>query len=157
MKTIYYVAYGSNLNLDHFLKRCPSAKFLGSSILVDKALAFKGDEEEFSYLTIEEEVGSIVPIGIFELSYFDSLKLDKYEGYPVLYSKDWIDIKLNGSVIKAMIYIIRPKYDYHLPSLKYFNSCLKGYDYFNFDREYLVDAIKRTNLMLENKNEETRN
>lgn len=144
MKSIYYVAYGSNLNLGMFIERCPSAKLLGTSLLLDKSLVFKGDDEEYSYLTLEEELGSTVPVAIFELSYFDTLRLDKYEGYPMLYSKEWITLNLAGNSISAMVYIMRPRYNYYLPSLPYFNSCLRGYDYFKFDKNYLIKALKIT-------------
>ena len=145
MKTIYYVAYGSNLNLEHFKKRCPSAKFLETTFLINKTLVFKGDDEELSYLTLEDEIGKAVPVGVFELSHFDSLRLDKYEGYPTLYSKQYIDLYLKSRSIKALYYVMNSKYDYHLPSLEYLSSCAKGYEDFKFDKEFLVQALKVTN------------
>ena len=158
MKSIYYIAYGSNLNLGKFIERCPSAKLLGTSLLLNKSLVFKGDDEEYSYLTLEEELVSTVPVAIFELSYFDSIRLDKYEGYPMLYSKEWIDLDLAGNSIRAMIYIMRPRYNYYLPSLPYFNSCLRGYDYFGFDKKLLIDAVKRTiNYVSNNDDKKSRN
>lgn len=157
MKTVYYIAYGSNLNLKSFFKRCPSAKLLGTDLLKNKALIFKGDAEEYSYLTIEDEDGSIVPIGIFEISYFDSLKLDKYEGFPMLYSKKYLDLDLNGKQLNAFIYVMKAGYDYHLPSLQYFNSCLKGYTCFNFDTNILVNAFLKTSVKMKENEENIRN
>lgn len=145
MRRVYYVAYGSNLNLKDFLRRCPNAKFLGTTFLLNKALVFKGDDEELSYLTLEDEIGSSVPVGVFELSYFDALRLDKYEGFPTLYSKKSIDLHFNSCSIKAFYYIMNSKFDYHLPSLEYLNSCARGYECFNFDKEVLIKALKVTN------------
>lgn len=144
MKTLYYIAYGSNLNKAQFLKRCPSAKILGVSLLIDKTLVFKGSDEEYSYLTIEDEIGSCTPIVVFEISYFDSLRLDKYEGYPMLYSKKMMNVDIGGNSIRAMIYIMNNRYEYHLPSLSYFNSCVQGYEDFNLDKNYLIKALKIT-------------
>ena len=42
----YYLAYGSNLNLNEMKVRCPSAKMIGSTILKDYELIFRN-----SYLT----------------------------------------------------------------------------------------------------------
>ena len=144
MKTIYYIAYGTNLNKSHFFRMCPSAKIIEISLLSDKSLVFKGDGEEYSYLTLEDGVGNWVPIVVFEISYFDSLRLDRYEGYPLLYSKKWINVHIGGKNISAMIYIMNEKYDYHLPSLKYFNACIQGYKDFDLDKNYLVRALKIT-------------
>lgn len=158
MKIIYYIAYGSNLNLDNFLKRCPSAKILGKTFLQDMALVFKGDGEELAYLTLENNIGSTIPVGIFEITYFDSLRLDKFEGYPILYSKKWISLDLNGRTINALTYVMNPNFNYHLPSLNYFKSCLIGYDYFGFDRKFLIAAVKRTiNYALHNDDKKSRN
>ncbi|HIS18262.1 MAG TPA: gamma-glutamylcyclotransferase, partial [Candidatus Coprovivens excrementavium] len=42
MKEIIYFAYGSNLNIEEMNKRCPSSNILGSTILKDYKLVFKG-------------------------------------------------------------------------------------------------------------------
>lgn len=144
MKTVFYIAYGSNLNKSHFFKICPSAKILGVTLLLDKTLVFKGSDEEYSYLTIEEEIGSCVPVAVFEISSFDLLRLDKYEGYPMLYLKKMISLDIGGNSIEAVIYIMNNKYEYHLPSLKYFNSSIQGYEDFNLDKNYLIKALKIT-------------
>lgn len=145
MKMMYYVAYGSNLNLKSFLERCSSARLLGITMINNYSLVFKGDTEGYSYLTLEEDMESKVPIAVFELSSFDVLRLDKYEGYPMLYSKKYLSINLDGKEINAMTYIMNLKFDYHLPSLDYINNCVRGYKYFGFDKEYLVKALLNTN------------
>lgn len=37
-----YVAYGSNLNKDQMQWRCPRAKFVGTGVIEDYELQFKG-------------------------------------------------------------------------------------------------------------------
>lgn len=144
MKTIHYIAYGSNLAIENFYKRCPSAKLLGKSLLYNKTLVFKGNYENLGYITIEESRESTVPVGIYEISYLDLLKLDNYEGYPTLYSRQYIILDLNGKKIKALIYIMNKDYDYQLPSIEYFKTCIKGYEDFKFNKDYLIQALKIT-------------
>lgn len=102
----YYLAYGSNLNLDQMSYRCPSAKPIGRLILKDYRLVYKGRADDFAYLTIEKCEGSVVPLGVFEVSYFDILSLDAYEGYPAFYSKCYIPIKIGDKTKKALIYVM---------------------------------------------------
>ena len=38
----YYIAYGSNLNLEQMARRCPTAKVVGSTIFKNYRLVFRG-------------------------------------------------------------------------------------------------------------------
>ena len=38
----YYIAYGSNLNLEQMARRCPTAKMIGSTTLKNYRLMFRG-------------------------------------------------------------------------------------------------------------------
>lgn len=137
----YYLAYGSNLNLDQMSYRCPTAKPIGKTILKDYRLVYKGKSDDYAYLTIEKCEDSSVPLGIFEISYFDMLSLDIYEGYPTFYSKCYIPIKIGNKTKKALIYVMNENFDYHLPKLKYIETCLKGYKCFGFDSTILSKAL----------------
>ena len=50
MEKRYYIAYGSNLNVRQMRMRCPSARIIGTSVLKDYELLFKGSKTG-SYLT----------------------------------------------------------------------------------------------------------
>lgn len=149
---MYYLAYGSNLNLKLLLERCPSAKIIGTTQLQDFALVFKGDGEGLGYLTIEEETGSVVPVGIYEISQEDINALDIYEGYPYLYDKRKVKVKLQNQEITGSVYIMDPVMKYHLPSVSYFITCIKGYQYFDFDYIYLRNAFRRTERLMKQPN-----
>lgn len=138
----YYLAYGSNLNLNQMSYRCPSAKLLGSVILKDYRLVYKGHADYYAYLTIEKYKGSMVPLGIFEVSNLDILALDSYEGYPALYSKSYIPVKIGEQTKEALIYIMNKNFDYHLPRVEYIETCLEGYRHFGFDHVILDEALK---------------
>ncbi len=136
----YYLAYGSNLNLNQMGYRCKTAKPIGSMILHDYRLVYKGREDGYAYLTIEKCEGSVVPLGMFEVSYLDTVSLDNYEGYPIFYSKCYIPIKIGDKTKKALIYVMNENFDYHLPSKQYEKTCEEGYSDFGFDKSILDKA-----------------
>ena len=137
----YYLAYGSNLNLNEMKARCSSARKIGTTILNDYRLVYKGSKDEEAFLTIEQAKDSSVPLGIFELSIKDIVNLDRYEGYPFLYSKKYILIKIGNKTVKALVYIMNDNFDYHLPSEEYVLSCIEGYEDFGFDKTILNKAL----------------
>lgn len=134
----YYLAYGSNLNLNQMRRRCPNAKKVGSFLL-------KGYELEFRYyLTIKESPNGEVPLGIFEIDESDERSLDRYEGYPTHYRKEYLEVELNGKPIKALVYVMNEKIrGVMVPDMFYVNICLNGYDDFRFDTKYLFEAYER--------------
>ena len=82
----YYLAYGSNLNIAQMQFRCPDAVVAGTAVIPNYELLFKGSLTG-AYLTIEPKQGSMVPVGVWEVSLADELKLDRYEGFPNFYYK----------------------------------------------------------------------
>ena len=61
MNKRYYIAYGSNLNVYQMRFRCPNARIIGTAVMPDYELLFKGSKTG-SYLTIEPKDGSSVPL-----------------------------------------------------------------------------------------------
>jgi len=94
---MYYLAYGSNLNLSEMKEKCPFYKVIGRMFLYNYTLSFKGEEPGF--LTIEPKEGSVVPIGIFKVNKLFIKNLDMYEDYPHLYNKKEIEFELYGKVV----------------------------------------------------------
>ena len=86
MKTRYYIAYGSNLNVEQMQHRCPGAQPVATAMLTGYQLLFKGSKTG-SYLTIEEKRGSYVPVAIWAVTAMDEKNLDRYEGFPDFYYK----------------------------------------------------------------------
>lgn len=97
MERIYYLAYGSNLNIRQMKNRCPDAVRVGTSILNDYQLMFKGSKTG-SYLTVEKSIGSKVPLGVFEINKRDLARLDVYEGYPAFYYRKQVNVALTDKV-----------------------------------------------------------
>lgn len=144
----YYIAYGSNLNLDQMTHRCPGARPVGTAVLKDYELLFKGSKTG-SYLTIEKKEGSEVPVGVWKVNEYHEHMLDRYEGYPAFYYKKDMIINLkykNGNFkrVKAFVYIMHEDRKLGLPYPEYLQGCARGYSSFGFDLKFLEDALKRS-------------
>ena len=99
--TKLYVAYGSNLNLEQMAFRCPTAKVYGKGEIKDYKLVF------YKFASIEKCKGSKVPVGVWIIDDECERVLDIYEGYPIHYRKEMIDVVMhNGKTVKAMVYIM---------------------------------------------------
>lgn len=152
----FYLAYGSNLNVEQMSYRCPNAKPIGYANIPDYELLFKGSKTG-SYLTIEKRKGSSVPVGVWEVDAIDEEALDRYEGYPSFYYKKDIDVCLNtfsgGKTrdVKAFVYIMHEERHIGIPTKTYLATCLTGYDDFGFEPEILMNAYKKSISLCYNK------
>lgn len=146
MKKRYYLAYGSNLNVDQMAWRCPDARALGTAQIADYRLLFKGSKTG-SYLTIEPQEGAAVPVAVWEVSEEDEKRLDRYEGYPNFYYKKEMKITFTGirthrkRTRDAFVYIMHEDRPYGIPSKGYMNTCFEGYRDFGFDGDLLRKAV----------------
>jgi hypothetical protein len=149
MRRRYYIAYGSNLNVGQMKFRCPTARIIGTAIIKDYELLFKGSKTG-SYLTIEKKKGEEVPVVIWETQESDEQALDRYEGYPQFYYKKEMIIPIKGikskktRIRKAYVYIMHEDRKLGIPSVHYLRTCYEGYMRFNFDPLYLLDALDKS-------------
>ena len=144
----YYLAYGSNLNLSQMALRCPGARRIGTGTIRNFELLFKGSKTG-AYLTIEKKESARVPVGIFQVTASDEERLDRYEGYPVFYYKTEVPIRITdgkhkGRLVQAFIYFMHEDRKIGIPSSRYIETCMAGYDDFGFDKALLQDAVKRS-------------
>lgn len=139
-KEKFYIAYGSNLNLEQMSHRCPTAKVAGKSELKEYELLFRGGRRG-AVATVEPKEGSFVPVLLWKIRETDEAALDRYEGYPHFYDKQMMEVELNGKPVLAMIYVMTPGYQYGIPSDYYADTILEGYETAGFDPQILKDAI----------------
>ena len=145
----YYIAYGSNLNINQMKRRCPTARVIGTGFIEDYELLFKGSKTG-SYLTIEKAEGKSLPVAIWKVTELDEQALDRYEGYPTFYYKADVEIDIKGIKTgkeyrkKAFVYIMHEDRDVGMPSKYYVMTCLEGYKTFGFSPKYLEDAILKS-------------
>jgi gamma-glutamylcyclotransferase (GGCT)/AIG2-like uncharacterized protein YtfP len=138
-----YIAYGSNLNVRQMAMRCSTAKIVGTGELQNYELQFKGSPTS-AFATIKPSKGSTVPVLIWEIKPKDEKALDLYEGYPSHYYKQNIPVTIDNTQETAMVYIMSHKMDFGIPSHRYYNTLLEGYDKAGFDVNILNDAVDKS-------------
>lgn len=144
----FYLAYGSNLNLRQMALRCPTAKAVGTAVIKDYELLFKGSKTG-AYLTIEPKVGAEVPVAVWSVEPADEQRLDVYEGYPTFYYKAELDLPVRyfsgKKVVRtAFVYIMREDRPLGMPSGSYVRTCLEGYRNFGFNESILLAALENS-------------
>lgn len=138
----YYIAYGSNMNLEQMARRCPTAERIGIGKVKGYELQFKGAEDN-SYATISKQQNREVNVLLWKIEENDELSLDRYEGYPIFYGKQELSVELdNGTVVKGMAYIMDPKQKFGWPSKQYFQTIKQGYLENDIDVSSLLQALK---------------
>lgn len=145
----YYLAYGSNLNVAQMRYRCPSARIIGTAVIENYQLLFKGSKTGF-YLTIEPCEGHSVPVAAWEVTANDELRLDRYEGFPNFYYKKELRLPITGMktgkvrMRDAFVYIMHEDRPLGRPSRMYVQTCLEGYRDFGFETKHLADAFLKS-------------
>lgn len=142
----FYIAYGSNMNKTQMARRCPHAIVVGTAIINDYELLFRGHEHS-AVATIEPKKGSRVPVAVWFITPTDERSLDVYEGYPHLYIKQDFEIIVHGNRITAMAYIMTPGRKKGMPSDHYLGVIEDGYADFWIDTKPLLAAVKRGSRM----------
>ena len=144
-----YIAYGSNMNLEQMRARCPAARVVGTALLQGWRLLFRGAHRG-AVATIEPYVGGSVPVLIWEITPACEAALDLYEGYPNLYGKEFIKVRLNDKPVKAMVYVMTGGKMPGQPSAYYYKTILDGYTAAGFDaaplRQATVDSAEAYEL-----------
>lgn len=141
MKRRYYLAYGSNLNVRQMQMRCQQAKPVGSVTLEGYELLFRGIHGS-AVATVESNPSSTVPCALWLISSRDEAALDIYEGWPRLYRKEMMPVKLGKRRIRVMVYVMNEGHPVGAPSCYYFNTILKGYGDFGLNPATLYMAAK---------------
>ncbi len=140
----YYLAYGSNLSVEDMLRRCPGAIYVGYGFLKDRRLMFRR-----GFLTVGQKRDCVVPVLVWRVNEADEAALDRYEGYPHLYRKEevpmkvlsFIDGKFLGTVT-AFVYVMDASGPGVRPSRAYLDICTEGYKRFGFNLSFLKAALE---------------
>jgi len=141
MNKTFYLAYGSNLNLEQMAHRCPTAKPVGPVVLKDYQLLFRGGHGG-AVATVEPFKGKSVPCLLWEITPADEAALDRYEGFPFLYRKENIKVQLGKKNIETMVYIMNEGRPLGTPSCYYYSVILDGYKSAGLDTVILKQAVQ---------------
>ena len=145
MKTKLYIAYGSNMDERQMAFRCPGAKLKGVSEIEGYRLIFKGSKTG-AYATIEKEEGHKVPVVVWEIEPTDEHSLDRYEGFPTFYYKEWMELDLDGEQIQGMVYMMDHDRKLGQPSYNYYKTLEDAYERFGFDKAILEKALEDSSV-----------
>jgi len=129
-----YGAYGSNLDKGQMRDRCPNARPVTSMMLPNWVLRFRGVAD------IEPAVAGEVSLGLWQITEECERRLDVYEGYPRLYTKEFLQTDAG----LVMVYSMTDKSDVHPPPNQYLYGISVGYDHFMLDRDTLTQALKHS-------------
>lgn len=136
-----YFAYGSNLHLEQMKQRCPTAKLLGTGRIENYTLLFRGPCQEDTFLTVEPKQGSFVPVAAFSVEPSDVKALDDYEDVENnLYRIEAVSAEVTGHGMLSGFWYIMNDGQPRLPSDRYWNTVLEGYQDVGFDRALLDEA-----------------
>lgn len=136
-RRMYYFAYGSNLNLSQMYKRCTSARLEYQGYLPHYDMEFLGSNRRGNgVMNIYPSEGKDIYGAIFSITKSDLKALDIYEGYPSLYIRKEIPIKIIGDdgdltgELSCITYFMNKdmnKFKMCPPSEYYFLTILQGY------------------------------
>ena len=135
-KPMLYVAYGSNINLPQMAFRCPHSKVVGTAMVKNWELEFRG------VATIVPKKDTEVPVLLWELDPRDIPALNRYEGFPHLYRQQDIEVETSGGIVKGMVYLMN-RGEISPPSQGYLQTIWDGYRANGMDTSYLVEAAAR--------------
>ena len=130
-----YLAYGSNLDMGQMEYRCPDAKPLRYILLPDYRLVFRGVADMIP------AKGFVCPVGLWEITDACEQALDRYEGFPNLYRKEYFQ---NTKTNQTYMAYIMNRDGLGMPPHQYYEGIKRGYGHFGIDTKYLEEALQFT-------------
>ena len=143
MKELYF-AYGSNLNLGQMAVRCPQAQPIEKAALEGYELAFR-----CGVLTILPKEGGRIDGILWKVNDRDERALDRYEGYPHLYTKELLPVQTDSGPQTVVAYVMTAPYceKAQPPTSTYLQTVLEGYRMAGFDPDAVLRAAARAREM----------
>jgi len=127
---VYYFAYGSNLNKNQMLERCPDSKPMFIATLPNYKLVFVGWSRQWrgGVISIKPLRGERVRGAIYEISEQCIQRLDKFEGHPTNYNRFKVTVfDEDSEPIEAITYIKAGQFEETQPSKEYLAVIQQGY------------------------------
>lgn len=116
-----YAAYGTNLDSEQMLARCPHSPLVGTGWLIGWRLTFGGEDLgwEGALATVVEDIGDQVFVVVYDVNTQDEETLDRWESASTgLYRKIRVRVQLLTGEELAWLYIL-DGYEGGLPSARY--------------------------------------
>ena len=137
---MYYVAYGSNINLEQMKHRCPNSRVVCRGHILNYKLVFNYHADVIPF------DNEYTPVLIWDIDKLDWWSLDMYEGYPKYYIKKVVKVETeDGDIIDAIVYVMADnKKGFDLPSRDYFRTIKIGYLENNLNLDDLWKGVQYT-------------
>jgi len=145
MSTIYYFAYGSNMNHKQMKYRCKTARFLCRAYLENYDFVYDGysQSRNGAVANIVRKEKRIVWGGLWEIDEEDIKQLDHYEGYPVSYKREKVIVKDDNNKEYCAFVYLRESQKVANPSDEYRKIVIEGAIECGLPNEYIEEKIKR--------------
>ena len=135
-----YFAYGANTHHGHMAHRCPGATFLSTAELPGHELVFRGVAD------IRPAAQQTVHGALWNITDSDLVSLDRFEGYPTLYTRRGVSVVLDRSRhgfdrALAVIYQMQPGREVAPPSGTYLDTLSAGYADCDLPEQQLETAL----------------
>lgn len=140
-----YAAYGSNMDADQMLRRCPHSPTRGSGWLMGWRLTFGAEELgwEGALATIVEQPDGQVFVLLYEVSSADEERLDEWEGADAgLYRKIRLRVQTLDGEVLAWVYVL-DGYEGGLPSCRYLGVAADAAEKAGAPDDYVADLRAR--------------
>lgn len=135
-----YFAYGSNLDPQQMIQRCPTARLFSLGELRQHQLLFRGRSARWdgAVATIRRGPGIVRGV-IYAMRSSDLVRLDGHEGHPFYYEREFRDvIDSHGEKWRCHTYVLpAEKALIGLPSSRYLRVIAEGYRRYGFDHRNL--------------------
>jgi len=141
-KKNYYVAYGSNMNLEQMRWRCPLSVPIGKAYLKGYKLVFNihadiiptGDDKD------------VLPVALWDINPSEWGRLDMYEGYPKYYTREKVNvITEDGELVEATVYVMtKERKGIAPPAATYFYGIVQGCEDFGITPNHIMKAVRES-------------
>ena len=140
-----YAAYGSNMDPEQMLERCPHSPAAGTGWLNGWRLTFGGEDYGWdgALPMIVEDPGHQVFVALYDLSPFDETALDEWESADTgVYGKLHVRVStLDGDVL-ARVYVLNG-YEGGLPSARYLGLMADAAESAGAPDDYVAELRRR--------------
>ncbi|MEV0945977.1 gamma-glutamylcyclotransferase [Rhodococcus sp. NPDC049939] len=140
-----YAAYGSNMDPEQMLQRCPHSPMAGTGWLHGWRLTFSGEDIgwEGALATVAEDSDSKVFVVLYDVSDVDEARLDQWEGSELgIHRKIRVRVDAAGESVLAWLYVL-DAYEGGLPSARYLGVMADAAEIAGAPADYVRDLRTR--------------
>ncbi|HEY3715872.1 MAG TPA: gamma-glutamylcyclotransferase [Jatrophihabitantaceae bacterium] len=140
-----YGAYGSDMDPEQMLERCPHSPAAGTGWLNGWRLTFGGEDLGWqgAMVTIVEDADSTVFVALYDVSPYDYELLDRWESADTgIYRKIHVRISTLDGEVLASVYVLNA-YEGGMPTARYLGLLAEAADKAGAPGEYVAELRSR--------------